>query len=277
LNPTILSEKLHRYRDCFPGPHLDMVLASMLAGNTAGELWDITQDDGSLLLLLWDKANNVLYLAGTRRTPPSLASLDAILTTQLRPGALATGRRRFKVHALSPALEGTLPALFPDTGLQESRILFFADDSSRELPAASPSVPDVTISPITAALLSSGSHAHADDVRGEIRAMWPSEGRFHEHGFGSVATKDGEIICWCTAEYVSPAHCGIGIETFPPFERRGVATATAAHFVRQARQRGITAYWECDSANQGSIRVAEKVGFARQSEEVYWVGLFPSR
>lgn len=104
--------------------------------------------------------------------------------------------------------------------------------------------------------------------------MWPSEERFYEHGFGIVAVLDGEIICWCTAEYVSPTRCGIGIATSPRYERRGIATAAASHFVREARQRGVTAYWECDVTNRGSVRVAEKVGFVRESEETYWIGSF---
>jgi RimJ/RimL family protein N-acetyltransferase len=102
--------------------------------------------------------------------------------------------------------------------------------------------------------------------------MWPSEEQFYEHGFGVLATQDDEIVCWCTAEYVGPTHCGIGIETTPGFQRRGIATATAVAFVRDARARGITPCWECGASNVASRRVAEKTGFVYAETCAYWIG-----
>jgi RimJ/RimL family protein N-acetyltransferase len=113
-------------------------------------------------------------------------------------------------------------------------------------------------------------------VQAEIEWMWPSEEHFYRHGFGTLALLHGQIVCWCTAEYVGPTRCGIGITTIQAYERRGVATATAAAFVHAAQQRGLTACWECNSANRGSIRVAEKVGFVCQAEESYWTSSFAS-
>jgi RimJ/RimL family protein N-acetyltransferase len=140
--------------------------------------------------------------------------------------------------------------------------------------SARASVPNIAFLPIALGTLQSGTLAYSDNVLREIRSMWPSEERFRDRGFGIVAVLDGEIICWCTAEYVSPERCGTGIETSPRFEGRGVATATASRFVHLARERAITPCWECDSSNYGSIRVAEKVGFVRQAEETYWIGAF---
>jgi len=97
------------------------------------------------------------------------------------------------------------------------------------------------------------------------------EERFITQGFGYAAVVQERVICWCTAEYVSAQRCGIGIETVPEYERRGVATATAARFVADAIGRGLTPYWECRRENIGSIRVAEKLGFERLSEERFWI------
>jgi len=111
-------------------------------------------------------------------------------------------------------------------------------------------------------------------IRSEISWIWPSEERFYEQGFGVVAVVEERAICWCTTEYVSAQRCGIGIATAPEYERRGVATATAAHFIRDAQHRGIVPYWECASWNSASIRVAQKVGFDLLAEERYWIGAF---
>ena len=80
IQPLPLAESLPLYRDHFPGPHLDLVLASMLAGNTAGELWIASEGDEPSLLLLWDRGNNNLYLSGAGARESSLASLATAIT-----------------------------------------------------------------------------------------------------------------------------------------------------------------------------------------------------
>lgn len=269
-----LAEHLDHYRSYFPGPHLDLVLASMIAGNTGGELWTFSQGDTPPSLLLWDQGNNVLYLAGDSQHSSSIESLADTIASHVQPHAVAAGATRFKTRALSPSLEEALPTLFPGIALRASTTRFFVHDSARHLPIVASTVVDLTFLPITRDTLVSGELAYSDYVLSEIRSKWPSEERFDEYGFGIVAVLEGEIIGWCTAEYVSARRCGIGIETAPRFEGRGVATATAARFIQEAQQRGITACWECDVTNRGSVRVAEKTGFVRESEEIYWIGSF---
>jgi len=274
MEPLTLAQQIDRYRGHFSGPHLYLVLASMVAGNTAGHLWEMPREDAPPLLLLWDQGNNVFYLAGDADARSSLSALTSLVDQHLRPQALAAGATRFKVRALNPWLEEALPRIFPGVPLHAWSALFAVHDAGSRLPVAPPAVPDITLVPITSDILSHDSCGYIDQVRDEIRGMWPSEDRFYQYGFGVLAVLEDEIICWCTAEYVSPTHCGIGIATSPRYQGRGVATATAAHFVQQARQRGVTPCWECALANHASVRVAEKVGFVCQAEETYWIGEF---
>jgi RimJ/RimL family protein N-acetyltransferase len=265
-------QPLADYRTYFPGPHLQMVVDSMLAGNTAGQLWNVARNGESPLLVLWDGGNNVFYLAGDVHDGSSLQALAELLAGQLLPRVRAHGIRRFKVRALSPPLESELPRLFPGVDLRPTVTHFSVHNAARRVAAPHLDLPDLRVIPITPALLSGDELAGVDDVRDEIREMWPSEDRFHERGFGTLAVLGSELICWCTAEYVGPTHCGTGIATAPDFQRRGVATATAAQFVREASARGLVPCWECDGANIPSVRVAEKAGFIRQAEEKYWIG-----
>ncbi len=99
-------------------------------------------------------------------------------------------------------------------------------------------------------------------------------GEISGKGFGTVAVIDMRIICWCTAEYVSKSKCGIGIEVIDEFQNKGIATATAAHFLEHCLNQDIVAHWECDKDNIGSVRVAEKVGFEKTEETVFWSGQF---
>lgn len=265
-------DRLAHDRHLFPGTHLGMVLDSILAGNTAGQLWESAP--GGEPLLLWDKGNNVLYLAGDRCSPADSAALAVLVSRQIAPQSVAEGARSFKARALSDALEQTLPTILGDRALRPYPSRFLTYAASAPAPSVAALPPGITITPITRALLAAEDLANRAEVRGEIAWMWPSEDAFYEHGFGMLALLDRQIICWCTAEYVGPTRCGIGITTTPGYERRGIATATAAAFVVEAQRRGLTACWECGAANIGSRRVAEKVGFVDQGEERYWVGMF---
>ena len=75
-----------------------------------------------------------------------------------------------------------------------------------------------------------------------------------------------ELSPWCTAEYVSPGVCGVGIETLEPYQKRGLATVAAQTFVQHAMRLGWQVHWDSWLNNTPSIRVAEKAGFEKVTE-----------
>src|SRR5579872_2683492 len=136
----------------FPGPHLAMVLDSIAAGNTAGELWEISQQSAPSLLLLWDRGNNVFYLAGDCREEPLLLALSHFLAEEVRPRALAQKGPRFKARAVSPSLARALPRLFPATELRPYPTMFFTHPGGEVL-VPTPVLPGVEFVDITAEAL----------------------------------------------------------------------------------------------------------------------------
>lgn len=256
----------------FPGAHLAMVRASIAAGNTAGTRWDVPQTDAGPLTALWDGGNGVYYLAG------DVADMDApdVLSSRLALHRRQLRLRRFLVRVLSPSLESNLARLFPDVSMEPSLTHFMTLDRDGDLQAVTPPPPGIDIRLIDNALLTGSGLEGIDILLGEIRSMWPSTDRFLTHGFGSVAVRDREIVCFCTSEYVGPAQCGIGIATVPDARNRGIATAVAAEFIAEARRRGLAPCWECRADNLSSAHVAEKLGFAVRESEPYWIVTEPS-
>ena len=268
------SANIEAYAAAFPGPHAALVVASIAAGNTAARLWVAGQPAGGVVMLLWDKGNNVFYLGGDPVPETARRDLAALIAAHIRLAALAEDRARFKARAFAPSSEAALAQIFGEIDLKEAHTLFYTFPN---IPPKTPATPDVgglRFASIDRALLASDTMENIAHIRSEIRWMWPSQERFYEQGFGVAAVVEDRAICWCTAEYVSAHCCGIGIATDPAYERRGVATATAARFVIEAQRRGIVPYWECASWNSASIRVAQKVGFEQIAEECYWIGTF---
>lgn len=263
---------LSDYASFLPGPHLAMVTASILAGNTVGQLWAVHQEAEEPVLLLWDQGNKVFYLAGARSSAAATAALRALLVTTIRPAALAAGVAYFKVHPLSATGIDLLPALFPWSTLRSVESLFYGFTQPQPNPLVAPTLPDLHFVPIDQNLLLTETLENVSLIRDEVHWMWPSLDHFYAHGFGMAAVIPGRVLCWCTAEYVSPTLCGIGITTDEAYQGRGLASATTAHFIQICQQRGITPYWECGRWNGPSMRVAEKVGFTQLTTEQFWVG-----
>jgi RimJ/RimL family protein N-acetyltransferase len=227
------------------------------------------------LALLWDKGNNVFYLSGDPDpVGEATGELARFMHSQIRERALAEGLGRFKAHALSRALERSLVGLFQGCDLRETAELFYAFQQPQVNPVRPPALEGVRFAMIDADLLERDDLENLQHVRSEVEWMWPSRERFYERGFGYAALYGEAAICWCTAEYVSEERCGVGIETVPAFQNVGVGTGTAARFVEHCLERGITPHWECYVGNAASVRVAEKVGFARVCEPLFWSGGF---
>lgn len=97
----------------------------------------------------------------------------------------------------------------------------------------------------------------------EVMGMWGTVDNFIENGFGYCAVMDGNIISWCTAEYISKNYCGIGIETIEEYESKGIATIISNEFLKECLIFNITPYWDSWKKNIPSVRVAEKNNFEK--------------
>ena len=266
--------RIKEYGKYFPGSQPSMVLASVVEGNTEAQLWRTSKPDDNVVCLLWDKGNNVFYLSGQLVSLETIKDLASLINTDVREKAIKERLSYFKVKTLSFSLENSIVDIFQNIALHKTNKLFyrFRTNMTKAIPPAR--LEGVQFHPIDADILEEGRFENNHYVKSEIEWMWPSLERFLEKGFGTAAVIDARIICWCTAEYVSQSKCGIGIEVIDEFQNKGIATATAAHFLEHCLSQNIVAHWECDKDNIGSVRVAEKVGFEKTEETVFWSGQF---
>ena len=270
----ISKHRIEDYVKYFPGLQPDMVLASVVEGNTEAQLWYASQPDNNVVCLLWDKGNNVFYLSGQLVMSETIKDLASLINAYVKEKAIRDGLSYFKVKALSSSLENSITDIFQNIPLHKTNKYFYTFGAEKVKAIPNPNLEGIQYHPIDANFLEEGRFENNHYVKSEIEWMWPSLERFLEKGFGTAAVIDASIICWCTAEYVSKTKCGIGIEVIDEFQNKGVATATAAHFINHCMNQNIVAHWECDKDNIGSVRVAEKVGFEKDEEIVFWSGQF---
>jgi RimJ/RimL family protein N-acetyltransferase len=270
----ISKHRIEEYVKYFPGSQPSMVLASVVEGNTDAHLWYTSQPDNNVVCLLWDKGNNVFYVSGQLVLPETIKDLASLINTYVKEKAIKERLSYFYVKTLSSALENSITDIFQNIPLHKTNKLFYTFQAKRVKSIPNPRLEGIQYHLIDANFLKEGQFENNHYVKSEVEWMWPSLERFGENGFGVAAVSDASIICWCTAEYVSKGKCGVGIETMEDFQNKGIATATAAHFLEYCLNQNIIAHWECDKDNLGSVRVAEKVGFEKTEETVFWGGQF---
>lgn len=260
IEPADLADHAGR----FPAGAAQLALAAAAAGHSRARLWRAAD-----AAVFWDQANNVLYLAGQPQPAAGRELRDVI-----RAEALARGRPWF--NARGPAgVDPDLAAFgLADLGLTR-RIKLLHTLPAGVTPAAPPAPAGVEFALIDGAFLAGRvCWRNLERVRAEVAQMWPGLADFAARGFGVAARRGDALLCWCTAEYVGPRTCGIGIETDEAEQGRGLATAAAARFLALSRARGLEPHWECDAQNGASARVAAKLGLEVRETAAAWAGRF---
>jgi RimJ/RimL family protein N-acetyltransferase len=266
--------RIEDYDKNFPGSQLGMVLASVVEGNTEAQFWYTPQPEKNVVCLLWDKGNNVFYLAGQLVLSETIKDLASLINTYIKERAIRERLSYFKVKTLSSSLESAITEIFQNISLHKTNKLFYTFRAKKIKEIPNPRVEGVQYHLVDADFLEQGRFENNHYVKAEVEWMWPSLERFREKGFGIATVVGTSIVGWCTAEYVSESKCGIGIEVIDAFQNKGIATATAARFLEYCMNKSIVPHWECDKDNIGSVRVAEKVGFEKTEETVFWSGQF---
>jgi len=269
--------EFHEYgkvKPLFAGLEFDLLLSAISEGNSLAQIWADDRSEPNTIFL-WDKANNVFYLAGEASDDQFNKEITEVLAREIVPELMLRNRLYyFRLRATSDTWDQKLLTIFAGVNIIRGRYIFHSHrkpvkpDFRRSIPRG------FRLEQIDEEFLYSSDYVNKEFVLGEIRQMWPSIDRFVKFGFGFSLLTEECVVCWCTSEYVSKGKCGIGIETLQEYQRRGLATIAASAFVELCIARQIKPYWECNAENVASRRVAEKVGFTRESVYPIYYGKF---
>lgn len=106
----------------------------------------------------------------------------------------------------------------------------------------------------------------------EIEDITASTEEFLRKGnFGFCLIHDEkEFVSWCLS-FLHDNSCEAWVQTVEEHQKKGFATLTVTAFVDYCENNNIAIGWHSNLTNQGSIKLAEKVGFERISVEYSWV------
>lgn len=258
----------------FDAPYLKFVIMAMGSSNSPGLVW---ADDlhAPTTAFIWDTTHSV-YFGGRADNHAFNDELRQFIANTFIPQAAQRQLGVLKLYSSTDSWHTLVPTFFDGLTIEErSRVL-------HRLPAAPVFAPVPVLLPhlhltlIDDDLLSQRSLTGIDALLEEIQSCWTLLERFLDQGFGYCIVSDTDgIIAWCTAEYVSPGICGVGIETLAAYQRTGLATNVAQAFVQHALSLGWQVNWDAWLANTPSTRVAEKAGFQKVTDYPIWFAKFP--
>lgn len=269
----LLFEEYCMVKPFFEGLEFDLLLSSILEGNSLAQVWGDDKFEPKSVFL-WDKANNVFYLAGEESNIQFNRELRVLIGRKIVPELKLRRRLHFRLRSTSEPWEKTLPSIFADTDLSRGHHIFHTHKKPTEQDWRSNMPEGLCLKQIDEHFLYKAQYENTEFVLDEIQQMWPTIDRFINFGFGFSFVTGRQMVCWCTAEYMSKDKCGIGIETVHDYQNKGLATSAASAFVEHCKARSIKPHWECNAENSASKRVAEKVGFVREHDYPVYHGKF---
>jgi RimJ/RimL family protein N-acetyltransferase len=257
----------------FEGPEFDLLLSAILEGNSLAQVWVDGKSEPESVFL-WDKANNVFYLAGGESNVQFNREIRALIGRKIVPELKLRRRLHFRLRLTSELWDKTLSSIFMDTNLTLGHHIFHTHQKPVKHDWRSSMLEGLRLKQIDEHFLHEEPYENKEFVLDEIQQIWPTVDRFVKFGFGFSLVTDKQAVCWCTAEYMSKHKCGIGIETIRDYQNIGLATSAASAFVDHREAKGIEPHWECNAENLASRRVAEKVGFVKEREYRVYHGKF---
>ena len=248
------------------------MIDSMIIGNMSAQIW-VDETTEPHACLVWDQSHDIM-LGGNAASAALQPELSEVIADVLLPHFKQHHTNFFKLYTTHEGWNAQIERLFADVKLKQyPRVQLIYDQPS--VSDWRSAVPDgFTLQPITQSLLEDSSLGHVEGLNAEINLMWLSRDLFLANGFGYcvVNQEKNELVCWCTAEYVSVGKCGIGIETQEAYMNRGFARLTASAFVAHCLTHNIRPHWESWVKNFPSVAVAKRVGFREKPQFSIFVG-----
>ncbi|MED4953615.1 GNAT family N-acetyltransferase [Paenibacillus macerans] len=93
------------------------------------------------------------------------------------------------------------------------------------------------------------------------RFFWKDEVEFERMGVGFSLICEGEIAATAFSAFITEKELEIGIETAEKYRGRGFAAAVCSALIDYCLWQGLGPVWSCRRENEGSYRLAQKLGF----------------
>jgi RimJ/RimL family protein N-acetyltransferase len=112
---------------------------------------------------------------------------------------------------------------------------------------------------------------YAREMDPSYNDLWENPNNFASNGFGFCVLKDNEFVSVCNTYYVRQGFAEIDVVTKDKFRGQGFALAACSKFIKYCVENSIKPLWDCDDGNEGSKKLADKLGFKSvETYQMHW-------
>ncbi len=263
-------QDFYKTQSLFQAFDYSLSIRAALTGNNPGRIFvdNVAQPQMALALTV-----EGYLLAGDDSDPAARDAVRQFLTESIFTGQVFVRLDSWMSLAVYPgAWEARLPELIPTHEAEKvQRYHYLCRKVRHDWRAHVPA--EYTVHPL-APILRGELDVHIPEELCEeatIESLWGTTENFLAKGAGFGVVHGDQVVSWCKANCVAGDQIEVGIVTLSEHRRRGLAAVVAAATVEHCLSHGFKAVsWQCDYDNVGSCKTAEKVGFEKAHEYLYY-------
>jgi GNAT superfamily N-acetyltransferase len=241
--------------------HYNLAVQAILEGSVPAEIY-VDNMDHPRVALTWHGGR--VFVAGSPGEGVFNKRLLHFLT-ELAPASDVFVLYYEPAGAWEETLDGLLVDLDP---IRSERQYYALQLQANREGTAQPALPEgFTLRYVDEKLLADRTLGNRDDLIEELCSERESVPDFLEKSFGYCLLHGKDVAGWCLSEYNTADRCEVGIATFEPHRRQGLATAMGSALLNHAASRGIIQVgWHCYASNIASAATARRLGFTMRVE-----------
>ncbi len=262
--------EFERVRPLFQGFDYSLSIHAAIEGNNPGRIFVDNVDRPRTALALTVEG---YLLAGDDGNLETNSALRRLFKENIFTGEVFVNGDWSVSLAVHPETwEARLPYLIPTHEIERSERYHYLCrtvefDWRSHVPAG------CTVRRVDQALLDDSTIVFPEALRDwfDFTEMWWTMENFLVKGVSFCVVEGSEVVSWCVSDCAAGDRIDVGIITHPGHRRRGFAAIATAATVEYCLSHGFSAIgWHCNAENIGSWKTAEKVGFERNREYIYY-------
>jgi len=209
--------------------------------------------------LIWSQGNEGFYIFGNQ-IDSYAKDLNHFIDIYIKPKLVNRGIKYFQISSVPPATDSELQAIFKSRKLnswEQSVYLYRKNNMISE------TIPDVGCLCDINDIIKKYTIKNMDFVEEKILNYWDSIDVFLAKGNGYCVLVDNTVASLSLTGWIAENTHEISIETVEQYRCRGFAKICSAALINKYLEQGCFPYWECETNNTASVKLAEKLGFSK--------------
>lgn len=256
-------EQYHYVQDLLPPEEGYVEPKAVVYGNNPGWVF-VDSLSSPKAMIVWTQGNDGFYFIGTDIVQYA-DEINHTIDLVIKPRILSKGLEYFEFSSVPPVTDEELKTIFNSRRLEawpQTTFTFKKNDANISTVPLEGQLCDVM------ELRKKYPLIDMKFVYAKILKNWESLDEFYAKANGFFLIVDNAVVSFALTGWIAKNVHEISIETMDAYRRKGYAKACAVALVNFYMQNSFTPYWECESGNTASAKIAQALGFTKLSDYI---------